>query len=224
MIQIVHIQIGQKYNLGLTSGYIMNVTCIDKEKMNNGFHYLFDGGGETLYTLHSKQIKWAEIVIEDLDIYNEDFRKHFDIYSKEDLDTLWRILPSEVVHIVNCNSEFVGSSNYNKFKRSNGTDFTAGRLFAIDWHDEKEIFRPGYRQELPETSSSPSDEKYYCMSEDGKICSKPINNPRIIKSENVEIDLSSIKEIEIIMDKGLTYTFNPKQIENILNKLQIFAK
>lgn len=67
-------------------------------------------------------------------------QKIFDVDNKEDMDLLWSILPEEIVKIAFDGRYWDGK--YNKFKRKDESDFTAGRLFNIAWNDKTEITRP----------------------------------------------------------------------------------
>lgn len=64
----------------------------------------------------------------------------FDIENEKDYADLWDILPDEVVKIVKDGRYW--DDKYNKYKRKDGSDYTAGRLLNINWHDKTEIARP----------------------------------------------------------------------------------
>lgn len=64
----------------------------------------------------------------------------FDIENEKDYADLWDILPEEVVKIVKDGRYW--DEKYNKYKRKDGSDYTAGRLLNINWHEKTEITHP----------------------------------------------------------------------------------
>lgn len=64
----------------------------------------------------------------------------FDIENEKDYADLWDIVPEEVVKIVKDGR--YKDDKYSKYKRKDGSDYTAGRLLNINWHDKTEITRP----------------------------------------------------------------------------------